>query len=128
MSSDEPIDDSQRADEDDDRVDLPNWLRDTRDDGGEPAARAFQYSIASLLWLMTACGAYFYLERTHGWQFGIHALAAIGLMFGVGLPVTFFILWALHRLLDTGLWLGLLLLGLAIAGIVLAALLLFPGF
>jgi hypothetical protein len=49
-------------------------------------------------------------------------------MFGIGLPVVFFIMWALHRLLETGLWLGLLLLSLAIVGIVLAALLLFPGF
>jgi hypothetical protein len=127
MTNDEPIDDSQRAD-DDNPEDLPDWLRDTADEGEERTARAFQFSIASLLWFMTACGAYFYLERTHGGQFGIHALAAIGLMFGIGLPVVFVIMWALQRLLETGLWLGLLLLSLAIVGIVVTALLLFPGF
>src|SRR4029079_8494582 len=99
MASDEPIDDSQRTD-DENPDDLPDWLRDTADEGEERAARAFQFSIASVLWFMTACGAYFYLERTHGGQFGIHALAAIGLMFGIGLPVVFFIMWALHRLLE----------------------------
>jgi hypothetical protein len=116
------------AEEPDREDDLPDWLRESTDSGDERTARTFQFSIASLMWLMTVCGVYVYLERTHGGLFGIHALAAIGLIFGIGLPVIFFLLWLLHLLLETGPWLGLALLGLAIMGIVAGSLFLFPGF
>ncbi len=128
MTSDEPIDDAEQAGKPNLDDDLPDWLRESTETTDVRTARTFQFSIASLLWLMAVCGGYFYLERTHGGQFGIHALAAIGLMFGIGLPVVFFILWLLHGLLETGTWMGLVLLGLAIVAIVAVSLLLFPGF
>lgn len=108
--------------------DRPDWLRASDDDAAIGSARGFQFSIAALFWLMTVCGVYFFLERAHEGRFGLHAVGAAGLLFGVGLPIVWFILWGLHRLIELGTWLGMVLLGLAIVALVVFSLTRFPGF
>ncbi len=108
--------------------DRPDWLRESDDDATSGSARGFQFSIAALFWLTTVCGVYFFLERAHEGWFGLHALAAAALLFGVGLPILWLILWGLHRLIEFGTWLGMVLMGLAIVALVVFSLTRFPGF
>ncbi len=108
--------------------DRPDWLRESDDEATVKTARTFQFGLAALFWLMTVCSVYVFLEKTHGGMFGLHALAAAGLLFGIGLPIVWFILWGLVRLIEFGTWLGMLLLALGIAGLVLFSLTRFPGF
>jgi hypothetical protein len=127
-TDDDSLDDGQQDDRPIPIDDRPDWLRDADDATSAQTARTFQFSLAALFWLMTVCGVYFFLEKTHGGMFGLHALAAAGLLFGVGLPVVWFLLWAMHRLIEFGTWVGMLLLAFAIIAMVVFSLTRFPGF
>src|SRR4051812_12778391 len=61
----------------------------------------FQYSLAGLFSLTTACGVYFLLERLNQGQFGIAMLLGIAIAAGLVTPALFFVVWVLHGLLET---------------------------
>ncbi len=101
------------------------------DDGPEqpePQLRAHQFSLIGLFALITCCGVYFFLEKAHDGQFGLHALAGVALVVGLALPALWLTAWVLRTIIDAGASIAIALLAVAIVGAVLFALTRFPGF
>jgi hypothetical protein len=108
----------------------PDWL-DEPEDSDEQSRRqlrAHQLSLMGLFALVTVCGVYFFLERTHRGQFGLHALAGVAVVVVLALPALWLAAWVARAIIDAEVSIMITLVVVAIVGAVLFCLTRFPGF